>query len=385
MDRALKAMGKSTEPQSKASSVVPSPHRGFVVAGTPESAHARSIADLSARTREIFRAIVETYVETGEPIGSRTLSRRLGLGLSPATIRNVMADLEEAGLIAAPHTSAGRVPTDFGLRLFVDGFLQIGSLPDDERTQIETRCAASGRDFETVLDDATAMLSGLAGCVGVVSAPKSETALRHIEFVHLGSGRALVVIVADNGQVENRVIEVPVGLPPARLQEASNYLTVRLSGRTLDEAREGVRRELDDSRAALDEATTRVVEAGLASWGGEGRGGALIVHGRHMLLDDIAGLEDLGRVRGLFEALERKETLLRLLDATRAGEGVQIFIGADSHLFSLSGCSMVVAPYMNSRERVVGAVGVIGPTRINYARIIPMVDFTAKVIGRLMG
>jgi heat-inducible transcriptional repressor len=344
-----------------------------------------TVEDLNHRSREILRHVVEAFVETGAPIGSRTLSRRLGMNLSPATIRNVMADLEDLGLLLAPHTSAGRLPTDLGLRLFVDGLLEHGNLTQDERQHIESECAASGKGLPQILDQASTMLSDLSHCAGLVVAPKDEAPLKHIEFVSLGPGRALVVMVTAAGVVENRVIDVPMGMPASSLVEATNYLTARLVGRTLAEAARNIRGELTAQRAELDELTGRVVEQGLAMWAGEEKSGALIVRGQAQLLEDVTALEDLERIRQLFSALETKEALLNLLDLADTAEGVQIFIGAENDLFGLAGCSMIIAPYANSAQQLVGAIGVIGPTRIDYARIIPMVDYTAKVIGRLVG
>jgi heat-inducible transcriptional repressor len=343
------------------------------------------INELNERSREIFRLIVDGYVATGEPVGSRTVSRLLTQNLSPATIRNVMADLEEAGLLYAPHTSAGRLPTEAGLRLFVNGLLEIGRLAEDERRSIESICSARGMSLPQALEDAISALSGLSHCAGVVVAPKQDRPLKHIEFLHLGPGRALVVLVTEDGLVENRVIEVPLGLPPASLVSAGNYLSARLIGRTIEEARDEIQREIDSHQAQLDALTSKLVSAGLASWAGDRNGSALIVRGQANLLDDVTALGDLERLRSLFEMLETRETMLRLLDASKQGEGVQIFIGADNRLFGVTGCAMLIAPYQNSRQQVVGAIGVIGPTRINYARIIPMVDYTAKVIGRLIG
>jgi heat-inducible transcriptional repressor len=343
-----------------------------------------AVRELSLRSREIFRQIVFAYVESGEPVGSRTISRRLGMSLSPATIRNVMSDLEDAGLLYAPHTSAGRLPTEMGLRLFVHGLLEVGRLTEAERQEIEARCAAGGRSMAETLEQATGALAGLSHCAGLVIAPKSDRALRHIEFVHLGPGRALVVIVTEDGLVENRLIDVPIGLPASSLIEASNFLSARLVGRTIAESRREVAEELAAQRAELDQLTQKVVEAGLATWSAE-KGGALIVRGQAQLLEDVTALGDLERIRGLFSALERKEALTRLLEAAESAEGVQIYIGAESELFGMSGCSLVVAPYRNGQQRIVGAVGVIGPTRIDYARVIPMVDYTAQLIGRLVG
>lgn len=344
------------------------------------------IGGLSERAREIFRHIVDAYVETGEPVGSRTISRKLGLGLSPATIRNVMADLEDAGLLYAPHTSAGRLPTDLGLRLFVDGLLQLGDLSAAERQSIEAQCKLAGRNLPEVLEQASEMLSGLSNCAGIVVAPKSERPLKHLEFVPLGPGRALVVLVTEDGQVENRLIDLPMGLPASSLIEAGNFLSARLAGRTIGEARSEILREIEQQRAELDQLAARVVEAGLAVWtGGAGDGGALIVRGQSHLLDDVQGIADIERVRALFAALETREAFARLLGAAENAGGIRIFIGAQSELFGVTGCSVVIAPYKGGRDRVVGAIGVIGPTRIDYARIIPMVDYTAKVIGRIIG
>jgi heat-inducible transcriptional repressor len=342
---------------------------------------------LDARSAAVLREIVEQYVETGEPVGSRTLSRRLPLNLSPATIRNVMADLTETGLLYAPHTSAGRLPTDLGLRLFVDGLLQFGELSDDERGSISAALEKSGRSLEDTLTDASSMLSGLAGAAGLVLAPKSEGALRHIEFVPLGPGRALVVLVAADGHVENRVIETPPGLPPSALQQAGNYLNNRLAGRGLAELRAVVAEEMAANRTELDALSTQVVASGLATWSGEGaRGGNLIVRGQGRLLADVTQIERLAAIQLLFERLETQETMLKLLELAETSEGVRIFIGSESGLFGTSGVSMVVAPARTEgSNRIVGAIGVIGPTRINYGRIIPVVDYTARVIGRLLG
>ncbi len=343
------------------------------------------ISELNERSREILRMVVEAYVETGEPVGSRTLARRGSLELSPATIRNVLADLEDAGLLYAPHTSAGRLPTEAGLRLFVSGLLEVGGLSEDERHSIDGRLAAAGKSLSQALEEATTTLSGLSRCAGLVLAPKIERPLKHIEFVLLSSTRALVVMVTEDGLVENRLIDVPPGTPASTLLAATNYLNARLVGRTVEESRKVIDAVVAGRRAQLDELTGRLVAAGLASWAGGGEGTALIVKGQAKLLDDVTALADLERLRTLFDMLETRETMVRLLDATREGEGVQIYIGADNPLFGVAGCAMIVAPYGSSREHVVGAIGVIGPTRLNYARIIPLVDYTAKVIGRLLG
>ncbi len=343
------------------------------------------ISELNERSREIFRQIVDAFVETGEPVGSRTLSQRLNGNLSPATIRNVMADLEDAGLLFAPHTSAGRLPTEAGLRLFVDGLLEVGNLTEEERRSIDGQCAVSGVSVERILEEASSALSGLSRCAGVVLAPKTESPLKHIEFVGLSPGRAMVVMVTESGIVENRIIDTPPGIAPSTLVEATNYLSSRLVGRTIGQAQAEIKQELDDHRAELDDLTARVVESGLATWAGGEADGSLIVRGQANLLDDVTAMADLEHIRALFVALETKETMVRLLTLAESGEGVQIFIGSENQLFDLTGCSMIVGPYGTRDQKVVGAIGVIGPTRMNYARIIPMVDYTAKLVGHLIG
>jgi heat-inducible transcriptional repressor len=386
-DCAPKDLGLGRLPNGASSMDQLPPSRGLNQARptAPRPAPARPAPGLDARSAAVLREIVEQYVLTGEPVGSRTLSRRLPLNVSPATIRNVMADLTESGLLFAPHTSAGRLPTEQGLRLFVDGLLQFGELGEEEREQISAALAASGRSLEDTLAEASSLLSGLSAAAGVVLAPKGEGALRHIEFVPLGSGRALVILVSADGQVENRVIEIPPGVPPSALQQAGNYLNARLHGRPLTDLRRTVADEMAADRSQLDALAAQVVEAGLATWAGEGRTASLILRGQAKLLSDIAQIENLTAIQRLFERLETQETMLRLLELAEGSDGVRIFIGAESGLFGTSGVAMVVAPARNAGGRIVGAIGVIGPTRINYGRIIPVVDYTARVVGSLLG
>lgn len=341
-------------------------------------------AELNERSRDVFTKIVDAYVETGEPIGSRSLSRRLKTQLSPATIRNVMADLEEWGLLYAPHTSAGRLPTELGLRLFVDGLMEVGNLSEEERKEIESRIAGTGKNVESVLEKASSTLSGLSHAAGIVMAPKVDAPLKHIEFVPLSPGRALVVLVTVDGVVENRLIEVPPQTPSSAFTEATNFLNARLTGRTISEARSKLERELQESRAQIDTLSAKLVKDGLATWAGNEAGSTLIVRGQAHLLDDVNALADLERVRSLFSALETGELMVKVLDMAEAAEGVRIYIGADNELFNLSGCSFIVAPYKTGGSKLMGAIGVIGPTRMNYARIIPLVDYTSKLIGKML-
>ncbi|MEE9547215.1 MAG: heat-inducible transcriptional repressor HrcA [Alphaproteobacteria bacterium] len=342
--------------------------------------------ELSDRSRTILRQIVETYLTTGEPVGSRNLSRVLPMTLSPASIRNVMSDLEQLGLIAAPHTSAGRLPTQLGLRLFVDGLLEIGNLTSEERRKIEAQIVSKReQSIDDVLSEASEMISGLSHCAGVVLAEQQVACLKHIEFVPLEPGKALVVLVGEDQVVENRIIALPQGLPPSALVEAANYLNTHIRGFTIAEARARIEKELRSSRAELDDLTQKVIQAGLAEWSGafDDRQ-SLIVRGQSNLLKDVTAQDDLERIRQLFDDLEKKRDLVQLLGLSENADGVRIFIGSENKLFSLSGSSLIVAPFHDEKRKIVGVLGVIGPTRINYARIIPMVDYTAKLVSRLL-
>ena len=343
------------------------------------------LKELDQRSRDIFRQIVETYIATGEPVGSRNLSRALPMTLSPASVRNVMSDLERLGLIYAPHTSAGRLPTQVGLRLFVDGLLEIGDLSDPERQQIEKQIKSRHQQgsLEAALAEASELISGLSQCAGVVLAEKQQIRLKHTEFVRLEPTRGLAILVSDDGRVENRVIDLPPGLPASALQEASNYLNAKLAGLTLNEARIKLEAEQTGLKAELDGLAARVVSAGLATWSGGEQNKSLIIRGQSHLLADVTAIEDLERIRRLFDDFETKQELISLLGAADKAQGVRIFIGAESRLFSLSGSSLIVAPFRDTQSKIVGVLGVIGPTRLNYARIIPMVDFTAKLVGKL--
>jgi len=345
-----------------------------------------SLAQLNDRSREIFRQIVESYLATGDPLGSRNLSRLIATPLSPASVRNVMADLEQLGLIYAPHTSAGRLPTELGLRFFVDALMQVGDLSEEERSEIEARVAGAGTSVDNLLNEASGLLSGLTRAAGVVLTAKSNMRLKNIEFIRLEPERALVVLVGEDGQVENRIVNISPGLPTSALIEAGNFLNARIRGKTLAEARADLEHALAAAQAELDQLTQKVIAEGLASWsGGDGDERKLIVRGQAHLLEDLKVLEDLERVRLLFDDLESRRDVIDLLGRAERAEGVRIFIGSENKLFSLSGSSTIIAPYHDRAGRIVGVIGVIGPTRLNYARVIPMVDYTAKVVGKLLG
>lgn len=347
---------------------------------------ADALASLDRRSRDIFRDIVEAYLETGEPVGSRTLSKRGALHLSAASIRNTMADLASLGLLDSPHAMAGRRPTQLGLRFFVDSLLELGDLSETERGAIEARITQAGQSKEQLLAGASELLSGLAGGAGLVLTPTREAPVKHAEIVSVGPGQALMVLVFEDGQVENRLLDTPAGMTPSAMTEATNYMNARFKGRTLAEARSEAAETLKRDRAALDAAAAALVESGLADWSGEDplAGRSLIVRGRANLLADNQATADIERVKRLFDDLERNNELVQLLDVAGHGESVRIFIGSENPLFSLSGSSLIVAPYTNAERKVVGALGVIGPTRLNYARVIPVVDYTAQVVGRIL-
>ena len=345
--------------------------------------HMPNLTDLDDRSRQIFRALVDSYLATGEPVGSRTLSKIDGLNLSPASIRNTLSDLAHAGLLTAPHASAGRLPTHAGLRLFVDGLLQIGELSETERKTIDGQVAGEGKRVDDILGEVSAALAGLAGGAGLVASPKRDSALKHIEFVPISAREILAVMVFADGSVENRLMTPPEGLPQSALIEAGNYLSSKLVGRTIAEALSEIKAHLAEERAQLDQAATHLVELGLADWSGS-ENQTLIVRGQARLLEDVAAAEDLERIRLLFEDIERKEDLLSLLEKAKDGQGVRLFIGSENPLFSLSGSSVIVAPYRDKNNKILGALGVIGPTRLNYARVIPLVDYTARAVSRLL-
>ena len=354
----------------------------------PPNLEKPGLAGLDQRSRDIFKNIVETYLATGEPVGSRTISRALSASLSAASIRNVMMDLEDTGLIYAPHTSAGRMPTEAGLRFFVDALLEVNGIDENERARIDAEVRATNRQRRTedVLDGASAMLSGLSHCASLVMSPKLNARLKHIEFVNLSPGRALVILVSEDGNVENRLVEVPPGLPSSVFLRATNYLSSLAQGRSMDEVRQHVAAEVETLRHELDELSAKLVESGLAVWADFDNAAArnLIVRGQANLLEAQAPTADLERMRRLFDDIENKKDLVEILGLAEGAEGVRIFIGSENRLFSMSGSSLIVAPFKNREEKIVGVLGVIGPTRLNYARIIPMVDYTAKVVGHLI-
>jgi heat-inducible transcriptional repressor len=341
------------------------------------------ISELNARSREIFKYIVASYLETGEPVGSRTISKVLNLSLSPASIRNTMADLEDLGLLHAPHVSAGRLPTEQGLRLYVNGFMEMGNLNEEERKNFEATCSVKGLTLNEMINQASGMLSNLSACASLVIAPEIEDSIRKIQFVSLEPGKALIVLVMQNGLVENRIMDVPKDLPDSALISASNYLNHHLAGKSLVEARKNILQEIAQNKAQIDNIASELVTKGIALPMTR-TAGHIIIRGQSKLLEDVRALADLERARTLMGFLEEQNNILQILDSVNAAQGVQIFIGAENKIFDQSGWSLIVSPYKNAQQKIIGAIGVIGPTRLDYDRIIPMVDYTSQLISRLV-
>ena len=343
------------------------------------------LEEMNQRSREVFRRVVESYLATGDPVGSRTLTRDMSEKVSAATIRNVMQDLEYLGLLDSPHVSAGRVPTQEGLRMFVDGLLEVGDLEATDRQMIDATLSSNSDDVSTALDRIGSALSGATHGASLVLAPKHEAPIKHIEFVGLGHDRALVVLVFGDGHVENRIFTPPPGQTPSSMREAANFLNALIEGKTLSDLQTVIAKEIETRRQELDNLAQQMVESGMALWDGESdHYERLIVRGRANLLNSGAAEEDLEKIRTLFDDLERKRDIAEFLELADEGEGVRIFIGSENKLFSLSGSSLVVSPYMNADRKIIGAVGVIGPTRLNYGRIVPIVDYTAQIVGKLI-
>ena len=344
-----------------------------------------TLTEMNDRSREVFQRVVEGYLQSGEPVGSRTLTRSLSENLSAATVRNVMQDLEYLGLLDSPHISSGRIPTQMGLRMFVDGLLEVDGLEISDREKLDGTVNENANDIAGALDKIGSALSGITQGASLVLSPKQESEIEHIEFVSLAHDRALVVLVFSNGHVENRLFKPPLGQTPSSLKEAANFLNSIMQGRTLSQAKEIIKQEISIRRQELDSLAAELVENGVVFW--EAKGDTqerLIVRGRANLLESEAEEEELERIRLLFNDLERKQDIAEFLDLTEQSDGVRIFIGSENKLFSLSGSSLVVSPYMNSDKKVIGAVGVIGPTRLNYGRIVPIVDYTAQLVGKLI-
>ena len=343
------------------------------------------LAEMNDRSREVFRRVVEGYLASGDPVGSRTLTRTMQEKVSAATIRNVMQDLEYLGLLDSPHVSAGRIPTQLGLRMFVDGLMEIGVVADADREKIDASLGANDRDMPALLDKIGATLSGLTQGASLVLTPKRQAPIRHIEFLSLSPDRALVVLVFADGTVENRLFTPPPGQTPSSMREAANFVNALAEGRTLGDLRQKISQEISQRRQEIDSLARDLVESGMALWENAGEPHErLIVRGRANLIDETAEVQDVNRIRHLFDDLERKRDIAEFLDLTEQGEGVRIFIGSENKLFSLSGSSLVVSPYMNADRKIIGAVGVIGPTRLNYGRIVPIVDYTAQLVGKLI-
>ncbi len=343
------------------------------------------ILNLNERAKQIFSMIVDDFVTKGEPIGSRKLSARLNGNLSPATVRNVMSDLQEIGLLTSSHSSAGRFPTDLGMKFFVEGLLQVRNLSQDQCKQIKKKFNLKDKSLDQMYDDTIHLLSGLSDCAGLVVAPKLEGGMKHIEFVPVSKEQALVIMVTENGLVENRLIRIPKGLPSSTFTYITNYLNSRLQGRSLSQSKIIIEKEIRDDKRLLDKESKRLIDKGLACWADANKKNKLIITGTAKLLEDVKALEELENIREIIEMLENKEDLMNIINDTQEADGIQIFIGSESSFFGITGCSTIISPFRNKDKEIIGAIGVVGPTRINYAKIIPVVDYTAKLLGKEIG
>ena len=343
-----------------------------------------SLSEMNDRSREVFRLLVENFLENGEPVGSRTLARHLSERVSAATVRNVMQDLEELGLLDSPHISAGRMPTEFGLRLFVDGLMEVSDLSTPDRSAIEKSLGPADTGMSDTLDRASTLLSSLTNTASLVLSPKTEAPIKHFEFLALSPEQAMVVLVLADGTVENRLFKPPIGMTPSTMRESANFLNAVLEGRNISDIRDVVEAQINIHQREIDSLSKDLIEKGVAEWSASAGPRRLIVSGQSHLLQDGTTNEDLERIRQLLDDLERKEGVAQLLDLTETGDGVRVFIGSENKLFSLSGSSLVVSPYMNAERQIIGAIGVIGPKRLNYGRVVPIVDFTAQLVGRML-
>ena len=340
--------------------------------------------ELSKRSKQILKGVIESYLETGDPTGSETILKKVGINISSASIRSILVDLQKEGLLYAPHPSAGRLPTDKGMRFFVDGLLEFGRLSKEEQENIKNQCKSSGLAFEEILNKASKTISGLSNCAGIVVAPKFQNTIKHIEFIRLNRHQIISIIASENGLVENRIIETKSNYNDGTLRQVSNYLNSKFSGKTIEEIKINIQKEISDSKSELDTLSAKLVQEGIFEIAPNTENPYIFLHGQSSLLEDEIVSKDLDQIRNLFDDIENKSNFLEILDNTSKGHGVQIFIGSQNFLFKHSGLSMVMAPYKNKEQKIIGAIGVVGPTRINYAKIVPLVDYTSKVIGRIL-
>ena len=341
--------------------------------------------ELSNRSKQIFKSVIESYLESGEPVGSETLSKKLGIRISASAIRSILSNLQKEGLLFAPHVSAGRLPTDKGMKYFVDGLLEFGRLSKNECQTIKNQCKSKGVYFEDILDKASKTLSGLSKCAGFVIAPKYQNKIKHIEFIRLSSNQIMSIVVSENGLVENRILDSNNNYNDNTLKQVSNYLNSKFVGKTLDEIKKIMDKEIKNSQLQLNSISQKLIQEGIIELAPNVENPYIFLHGQSSLLEDEIVAQDLDKMRSIFDDIENKSNFLNILESTGKGSGVQIFIGAQNFLFNHTGISMVMAPYTNKEQKIIGAIGVLGPMRINYARIVPLVDYTSKIIGRIMG
>jgi len=341
--------------------------------------------ELSDRSKQIFKSVVETYLKTGSPSGSETILKKGGVNLSSSSIRLILANLQKEGLLFAPHTSAGRLPTDKGMRFFVDGLLEFGRLSKNEKENIKNQCQSRGSSFQEVLNEASKTISGLSNCAGIVVAPKFLNKIKHIEFIRLNSNQIMSIIASENGLVENRILNSKNNYNESTLKQASNYLNSNFVGKTIDQIKTIISKEIKNTKNKLDSLATKLVNEGIIEIVPNLETPYIFLHGQSSLLEEEVISKDLDQIRNLFDDIENKSNFLNVIENTSKGQGVQIFIGSQNFLFKHSGLSMVMAPYKNNEQKIIGAIGVVGPMRLNYAKIVPLVDYTSKIVGRMLG
>ena len=340
--------------------------------------------ELSDRSKQIFISVVETYLETGSPSGSETILKKGGIDLSSSSIRLILANLQKAGLLFAPHTSAGRLPTDKGMRLFVDGLLEFGRLTKDEQENIKQQCLSKGASFQEVLNEASKMISGLSNHAGIVVAPKYQNDIKHIEFIRLNQNQVMSIIASTTGQVENRIFDDTGNYSDNILREISNFLNSKYVNKSIGEIKNSIQLDLKNSKGRLEILSKNLVQKGILELIPNSENPYIFFHGQSSLLEDEIISNDLDEIRKLFDEIENKTSFVDILENTYSAKGVQIFIGSQNFLFKHSGLSMVMAPYKNKDQKIIGAIGVVGPTRLNYAKIVPLVDYTSKIIGKVL-
>ena len=341
--------------------------------------------DLDDKKKIVLNQIIDSYLIDGAPVGSKTLSNKSEEMASSSSLRNIMSQLEVMGLIYSPHVSSGRLPTEKGLRLYVDNLLAFQTIyNENDNLFLKDLNNAGQRGPKELLSEASASLSGMSSHAGIVVVPKTEKDLKHIEFVRLSKEKALVVLIDSIGSVENRIITIDEGTPDMTFEMAGNYLNSKINGQNIDELRTKINLDIKKRKNEIDSLAAGLISKGLAIWANDHSDSSLIIHGHDKLLDDVQAIEDLEKIKSLFSTLGNQELSIQLLEDIASASGVKIFIGSENRLFEGTGCSLIIAPIQTYEQKVFGALGVIGPKRMNYSKIISMVDYTSQIVSKLL-